>query len=385
MYDELVSNSLARFCTSLFIIIFSIILFVYYSIMNKRLNLGKELIYLAYFTFFIGVWTLNETDVAVLLFQNRIVDSLVPYMCLMLGVPPFVLFFDSYLGINDRWIKRIVIIGSMIEFVTCTTLHFTKIAEFRETLLYIQIMILVAVAYVTGAVIFQFIRRDFSRQVKICGIGLVLFLFASVVDMGNYYTSVGDADQVGRYMILIFVSLLAWDLISGTNEIIEKGHHAKQLEIFALTDRMTGLYNRNAFESHIDSVNNLEGAIAVVVDANGLKICNDTFGHDAGDEYITIVAEIFNNVFGRYGNCYRTGGDEFCCIIPAGRGANMERLKKLFVTKVYTANLEEDHQYEIGAAIGSAQYDENVDTDFRSLIKRADESMYENKKRTKCL
>ena len=63
----------------------------------------------------------------------------------------------------------------------------------------------------------------------------------------------------------------------------------------------------------------------------------------------------------------------------------MERLKKLFVTKVYTANLEEDHQYEIGAAIGSAQYDENVDTDFRSLIKRADESMYENKKRTKCL
>ena len=150
--------------------------------------------------------------------------------------------------------------------------------------------------------------------------------------------------------------------------------------MFALTDSMTGLLNRNAFESHAKSGDTLEGVVAVVADANGLKKCNDTFGHEAGDEYITIVADIFNSVYGKYGNCYRTGGDEFCCIIHADNQINTERLKKLFLTKVFTANLEGGHKYKIGVAIGDAIYDAKLDVDFRALVKRADASMYENKR-----
>ena len=123
--------------------------------------------------------------------------------------------------------------------------------------------------------------------------------------------------------------------------------------------------------------------VAVVADANGLKHCNDTFGHEAGDEYITIVAEIFNDVYGKYGNCYRTGGDEFCCIIPANRNVNTERLKNLFMTKIYTANVNGEHKYKIGVAIGDATYDSSVDSDFRALVKRADAHMYENKRESK--
>ena len=120
-----------------------------------------------------------------------------------------------------------------------------------------------------------------------------------------------------------------------------------------------------------------------MADANGLKKCNDTYGHDAGDIYITEVAEIFNSVFGKYGNCYRIGGDEFCCIIPSGRHVNMERLKKEFYTKIYTVNLNGNYEFNIGVAVGDACYDSAVDRDFRSLVKRADVSMYENKKATK--
>lgn len=383
MYDELLNGSLPKFCASLLIIIFSFIILIYYVFMNKRLNLGRELVHLSYFALFIGIWTLNETDVAVLLFDNKIFDSVIPYLCLMMVIAPFVLFFDSYLGINGRVLKRIVVIASMVEFVVFTALHFLKIAEYRETLKYMQFMILVAAAYVVGAVIIQLYHKDFSRQMKICATGLTLFLISIIIDVRNYYEQVGDSDKMGRYMFLIFVILLAWDLISGTNEIIEKGRHVKQLEIFALTDTMTGLYNRNAFESHVEAEKKLDGIIAVVADANGLKACNDTYGHEAGDEYITLVAEIFNSVFGRYGTCYRTGGDEFCCIIPANKAVNMERLKKLFMTKIYTANHEGGYQYKIGVAIGTAMFDEKLDEDFRALVKRADASMYENKKACK--
>ena len=383
MYEEMLRDALPRFSASLLIIILSGVIFAYYGFMHKKLNLGRELIYLGYFSLFIGVWSLNETDIAAILFSNKVFEALVPYICLMLVIPPFILFFDGYLGINSKYAKKVMIIASMVEFTICTSLHFLKIIEFRDNLLFMQIMIVATIAYVIGEVVIQIYHRDFSRQIRICAIGLILFLIAMIVDIHNYYTHVGDSDAIGRYMFLAFVIMLAWDLIRGTNEIIEKGRHAKQLEVFALTDSMTGLYNRNAFESHVDSENKLEGIIAVVADANGLKACNDTYGHEAGDEYITTVAEIFNSVFGRYGNCYRTGGDEFCCIIPANKSVNMERLKKLFKSKIYTTNLEGEQQYSIGVAIGAATFNAELDEDFRALVKRADASMYENKKACK--
>ena len=66
--------------------------------------------------------------------------------------------------------------------------------------------------------------------------------------------------------------------------------------------------------------------------------------------------------------------------MPAGNHANLERLKKLFLAKIYTANLEGNYQFSIGVAIGAAQYDANLDGDFRALVKRADASMYEDKR-----
>ena len=383
MYDEVMEKSMPRFIISLLIVIMSILLFIYYFMMHEKQKLTKELLYLAWFTFFCGVWSVNETDVSNMLVNNKIIDSVVPYVCIMLVIPPFIQFFDSYLKINCNHVKRVLIWASMVQFVVLTTLHFLKIAEYRETLIIMQIMLVISALYMVAGMIGQMIMRKFSRRIEICAVGLSLFLISIIVDVTQYYFALGDADKIGRYVFFIFVFLLAWDMIKEANEMIEKGRRAKQLEIFALTDSMTGLLNRNAFESQAKSSGDLEGLIAVVADANGLKSCNDTFGHEAGDEYITIVANIFSDVYGKYGNCYRTGGDEFCCIIQRGEQVNIERLRKLFLAKIYTANLEGGHKYNIGVAIGDACYDATVDGDFRALVKRADASMYENKRASK--
>ena len=380
MIDEIMLESMPRFYVSFLILILSVLLFIYYIVMHEKQGLNKQVLFLAYFSLFVGIWSINETDVSSLLTSNRIVESIIPYLCLMLVVPPFILFFDSYLGINSKYLKRVIIWASMVQFVVLTALHFLKIAEYRETLFVTQFMLLIAAIYMLGGLAEQLIRRKFTRQVEICAVGLSLFLLALIVDLRKYYSSLGDADSLGRYVFLIFVFMLAWDMIKDANEVIEKGRRARQLEIFALTDSMTGLLNRNAFESHAKAGGKLDGIVAVVADANGLKKCNDTYGHEAGDAYITVVAEIFSNVYGKYGNCYRTGGDEFCCIMPAGNHANLERLKKLFLAKIYTANLEGNYQFSIGVAIGAAQYDANLDGDFRALVKRADASMYEDKR-----
>ena len=383
MYDEIMAQSMPRFFVSLLIVFLSIAILLYYFFMHIKQHLSKELLFLGYFSFFAGIWSINETDVGALLTKNKIVDSLVPYLCLMLMVPPFILFFDSYLDLHGKIVKEFLLFISTAQFIVLTALHFLKIVEYRESLIVMQVMLLVVGLYMGGGMIVQLVKRNITRHVQICAVGLSLFLLTLLVDIGQYYRELGDADRIGRYVFLIFIFMIAWDMIKDANEIIEKGRRAKQLEVFALTDSMTGLFNRNAFESHAKAESKLDGLIAVVADANGLKQCNDTYGHEAGDEYITAVADIFSSVYGKYGNCYRTGGDEFCCIIPANRNVNTERLKKLFYTKVYTANLEGNHKFSIGVAIGDARYDSELDRDFRGLVKRADASMYENKRASK--
>ncbi len=383
MYDDLISKSMPRYIASLLIILFSLLIFVYYYFMHEKQHLDKELVHLAFFAFFFGGWSMNETEATLLMSNNVIFESVVPYVCLMLVVPPFILFFDAYLGLNSKRLKKLFLLVSITQTLVLSVLHLTKIAEFRETLIVTQVMILASGVYMVGGILYQLVKRNITRHVIISTVGLSLFITSMVIDIVKYYKGAGDADTAGRYLYLIFLIMLAWDLIKSTYDMIEKGRRLKQLELFALTDTMTGLFNRNAFESQIKAEKQLDGLTIVVADANGLKACNDTYGHEAGDEYITIVAEIFSNIYSKYGNCYRTGGDEFCCIIPASKEVDIDRLHKLFTAKIYTANLDGRHNYSIGAAIGSAQYDAKLDDGFRALMKRADASMYENKKKTK--
>ncbi len=383
MYNSILLESMPRFFISLLIVIMSLIILIYYAFMHKRQKLSKELLYLGSFTNFCGIWSINETNFANLIFQNKILNSLIPYYCLMLLVPPFIMFFDSYLNIYSKVIKRLIICASMLQFIVLTALHFLKIAEYRETLVFVQAMICIAVLYLIVGMITQIAKHRMTQHIEICAVGLGVFMISVVVDIKQYYKGPGDADRIGRYIFFFFVAILAKDMINEANEIIAKGKQVKQLEVFALTDSMTGLLNRNAFERQARSENNLDGLIAVVADANGLKQCNDTYGHEAGDEYITIVAKIFNDVYGKYGNCYRIGGDEFCCIISYKHSVNLERLKSIFLTKIYTENVNGNYAYDISVAIGDACYDPSKDFNFRSLVKRADADMYENKRTVK--
>lgn len=84
------------------------------------------------------------------------------------------------------------------------------------------------------------------------------------------------------------------------------------------TDQMTGLFNRRAYEVDLEEFGRKpipDSFTYVSFDLNGLKIVNDTFGHDAGDKLIKGAAECMHQAVGKYGRIYRIGGDEFAAII----------------------------------------------------------------------
>lgn len=83
-------------------------------------------------------------------------------------------------------------------------------------------------------------------------------------------------------------------------------------------DQLTGLYNRRFFEEEIiriDTSRNLPLSIAIA-DINGLKLVNDSFGHDVGDDFLKKAAEIIRKSCRTNDIIARIGGDEFIIIFP---------------------------------------------------------------------
>jgi diguanylate cyclase (GGDEF)-like protein len=85
------------------------------------------------------------------------------------------------------------------------------------------------------------------------------------------------------------------------------------------TDTLTGLSNRGAMQIELDDLlqeaSTEEPAAVVLLDLNGFKRYNDTFGHLAGDELLSRLGRQLERAIQPYGSAYRIGGDEFCVLL----------------------------------------------------------------------
>lgn len=79
------------------------------------------------------------------------------------------------------------------------------------------------------------------------------------------------------------------------------------------SDGLTELMNRGAYERRVKSQRRRVGIL--FFDVNDFKTINDQHGHQFEDESLTAVAKSLRRAYGKYGLCYRIGGDEFCVIL----------------------------------------------------------------------
>lgn len=141
-------------------------------------------------------------------------------------------------------------------------------------------------------------------------------------------------------------------------------------------DALTGLLNRRAYELHKSALK--RRSVILFFDVNEFKQVNDRFGHDSGDACLRFAASAIRSVYGRYGLCYRIGGDEFCVIVDRKVGScNVSELNARFA-----AYISEKNGLMPSIAIGSAVFEPGK-TDIDEAIKIADEKMYSEKNRAK--
>ena len=153
-----------------------------------------------------------------------------------------------------------------------------------------------------------------------------------------------------------------------------------ELEKMAYTDALTGIGNRAAFSREMTALDEQEKAACVIADVNNLKVGNDRYGHEEGDQLIRDAAECIGEVFRERGICYRIGGDEFCILIREGDSEQIvdciQRLQEL------TAERNKSRKMPLTIACGYA-IRENAQETMEQVFNRADEMMYDVKFRMK--
>ena len=154
----------------------------------------------------------------------------------------------------------------------------------------------------------------------------------------------------------------------------------------AYIDSLTGVKNKHAYEDtagYIDEqIRNGTAQFAVIMcDLNYLKLINDNRGHQAGDVALKKAAKLLCNAF-PMSTVFRIGGDEFVVIPSVIEYARIdEQLDALKAMMRKQKETSEDVLDRISFAFGTAVYDREKDSSFNDVFERADQNMYEEKKK----
>jgi len=175
-------------------------------------------------------------------------------------------------------------------------------------------------------------------------------------------------------------------LDASTREVARLREHLEQVRRDAMTDALTNLANRKAFDEHLEAAcakaDADGGALTLaVLDIDHFKRFNDTWGHQTGDQVLRYVASVMGRVAKAPRIAARYGGEEFAMIFPSERIDQvqhaLESIRKEIASRSLRRRSTDD---ELGAVTLSAGFAERrPDETASSLLERADTALYASK------
>ncbi len=178
------------------------------------------------------------------------------------------------------------------------------------------------------------------------------------------------------------------NLSKAENDIKTKDEQIGVISEKAYRDTLTGVGSKAAYVKKAAELNEEIGSggnafALVMADMNDLKKINDEYGHKAGDSYIRGCCHIICETF-KHSPVYRIGGDEFVVLLQGQDHENREELLETVKT-VYNesfADTDKEPWMRFSAAVGMAELTDD-DDNIEQVFRRADESMYSEKKKFK--
>lgn len=174
------------------------------------------------------------------------------------------------------------------------------------------------------------------------------------------------------------------DIAATFVDITDSKAKERQMESIATCDPLTGVLNRRGFERDAtqrltDSADNATGAL-LFIDLNDFKQINDKYGHEIGDQLLTIASERLRRSLRSCDIIGRPGGDEFVALVPDVDSDVADKLALRLTNALEEPYLIGREKLRCAASIGLALYPKNAST-LTGLLREADQAMYRAKAR----
>lgn len=234
---------------------------------------------------------------------------------------------------------------------------------------------------------------------------LEAFVFAYILMNDNWGAASNKiviSDYESKFFEFLFKQLIESVDRFETNRRIEKQNTElsrlnDELSQTAITDQLTGLYNRQGFSKRIDdvifdntSMNEELNMTIIYCDLDKFKLCNDTYGHRAGDVVLKEFAKLIRDASRNIGQAVRYGGDEFVIILDGDNRILAENIvsdiyEMLRETKGFSEEIskeigkdiiiEETNQVSVSVGVSFVRGEASMENIMEG-IHRADEALY---------
>lgn len=171
---------------------------------------------------------------------------------------------------------------------------------------------------------------------------------------------------------------------TGTGKDITKTKaERKILEIQALTDTLTNVNSRVAFEAQRKKLNEQRDphSTIFIIDVNDLKIANDQYGHMEGDKVLINTTKILSQSVRTEDLICRIGGDEFAIIVDTDDQQIISQILNRINQNMWNfSNNPPSDQLPISVSVGYSSLRKDEKLSFDRAVKRADDMMYQQKR-----
>ncbi len=160
-------------------------------------------------------------------------------------------------------------------------------------------------------------------------------------------------------------------------DITERHRMESKIRQLTFNDQLTGIYNRAYFEQELRRLDSAACLPLTIVlgDINGLKLVNDAFGHQTGDQLLARAAQLLNSVLRRSDIISRWGGDEFAMILP---GVDEQAATEIMFRIRSALRRADPKPIPLSIALGMCTK-VSPGQGIQDVIREAEERMYRNK------
>ena len=212
-----------------------------------------------------------------------------------------------------------------------------------------------------------------SSMINTVGGGYWTLLISPTNSWMNLY------EIIGALAIAIVISVLA--ALAAAAYVSMKAY-SKELEVLSYRDALTNINNNRSYQEHMEELSKKKLPYGLIfMDLNDFKQVNDTYGHEAGDTLLNIVAKRLQNSIREKDKAFRIGGDEFVVVIHGTHDKQfyegvIERMRHNVARDV---TLNNGIILKVSISAGFARCPEDG-AKFEDVVKKADDEMYQNKR-----